>query len=146
MKTLTEQYKGNIPLDTKYKIETVLYADKESLNYQQCENCGHIISNIYVIKGENGKIYNVGSECVIPLTNNALELKEWKRQVASDKRFMKHILTDCKTVIWSAKHNTGWTYKKEVDCWNSFWTYRFSRSKWEAFILKHNIKTITNEE
>jgi hypothetical protein len=144
MKTITEQYRGNIPLDTKYKIENVLYKNKDDLCFCTCENCGHIISNVYVIKGENGKIYNVGSECVIPLTNDALDLKEWKIIVSGEKRFMKHILTECKTVIWSDKHNTAWTYIKDIKEWSSFWKYRFSRKKWQSFILKNNINVIVD--
>jgi len=144
-KTLTEKYQGNIPLDTKYHVHDIAIKDKDdTFGFSTCENCGHIISNIFIIKGENEKTYGVGSECVIPLTNNGLELQEWKRLLARKKKFIKYIATEAKTVIWSDKHDTAWAYSVDVNSWQHYFRYRFSRKEYQDLIKLKNIKTIVD--
>ena len=137
-KTLTEKYQGQVPLDTKYHIANIFHKESESFDLSSCDNCGHVISNVFVIEGDNKKSYNVGSECVIPLTNNSLELKEWKRKLAQEKKFIKFHLKECKCGLRSKTHGTAFSYRVDVEKWEHCWVYRFQWEKWEKFITKNN--------
>lgn len=99
MASITERLQGRVPVGVNYKIIDVTYKHKDDVfAFSTCDNCGHIISNIYTIAAEDGKKYDVGSECVVPLTNNALELSEAKRLMAAKKRFLKKLLTETKCI------------------------------------------------
>lgn len=50
---------GNLPIDTKYKLISIVHCD----DWQQCENCGKIISNVATIENLQGQQFGVGTEC-----------------------------------------------------------------------------------
>ena len=122
MKTLTEQYRGNVPLGIKYKLVDVTYRHKDDeFAFSSCDNCGHLISNVYTIQSEDGKKYDVGSECVEAILGHSLELIEAKRLMSLKRRFLKKLLTETKSVTLHDCTNGGKSfrfYKLVTDKWN----------------------------
>jgi hypothetical protein len=113
---------GNLPLDKKYKI-----VDFYVNEYSQCENCGKVIKNIFVIQDEDGKQFEVGSECVkrFESLKPSYEL-EYKRRMSRLISFIKWIKTECKSIVF-CKYTDGiscYFYKREVQMWTGNCIYR----------------------
>jgi hypothetical protein len=127
-KTLTEQYRGNIPLGKQYKLIEVYYKPKDiDIGYMtSCYNCGIIISNIYTIQDEEGNKYDVGSECVNAILGHSLELIEAKRKLASQARFIKALRTRATSITLHPKRKKiGEDYIPDVTLGYRFRFYGF---------------------
>lgn len=131
-KTLTEQYKGNVPVGKKYKLIDVFYKPKDFDSYTICQNCGLVIANIYTIEDEQGNRYDVGSECVNAILGHSLELDEAKRKLARIARFVKALKTRATSITLHPKR------KKVGEDWivDSTLGYRF-----RFYAFKNKIQT-----
>ena len=88
MKTIIQR---NLPLDTKYSLIDKHYSSLIDGNGTICENCGRLIANIATVKSGNGKVYNIGFDCLetFLINNSLLDGKS----VDDYKKFKKHLPT-----------------------------------------------------
>jgi len=89
----------NLPLETKYFLIDKKYIPLENSSGCGCDNCGRLIANIATVKSEEGKIYNIGFDCLetVLMNNNILEgksveeYKEIKKMLPKIIRFGKEL-------------------------------------------------------
>jgi len=132
-KTLTEQYRGQIPVGVKYDLKDVIYGKGiESFDYESCQNCGNAISNIFIIENEAKEKYRVGSECVKALCEKSLTLSEDMRKMQRRLRFCRWFSKSNPFVLLQGDY--VWIYEKPVTEWHSFWKYQMAWATLKSFL------------
>jgi hypothetical protein len=118
-----------------------------------CENCGIVITNVAIVKSEDGIEYRIGLDCMETLTNMIpSEALEAKKTIRRRIKFCKFMATECKLVVIShIKTESGdydyydaYNYPK-VSTIHRFWNGYYS-DKNKALIEKYNIPLAYNLE
>ena len=135
---------GNLNMYKKYKLIDVEYGELSSGDGETCQNCGNFIANVAIVESEDNIKYRIGLDCMNILTHMLpSEKQEAKNTIARDRKFYKHLKTECKCIIkYRDPNDTAWSYKRVINKWDSFWRYRFGYSKWAKTIKRLNIPVI----
>jgi len=134
---------GNLDMSKSYKLLDVEYGELSEGAGECCQNCGNVIANVAIVERQDGLKYRIGLDCMTTITTmNPLEIQEAKNRIARERKFYKHLATECKCIIKSATCDSAWTYKKPMTAWDVFFRYRFLFSKWANVIQKLNIPVV----
>lgn len=138
---------GNLRIDQGYTLKDTEYHGKFSdcASGETCQNCGLFITNVAIVEGNNDKkTYRIGMDCASTLTTlDPSELKQAKKMLLREVKFRKFLATECKTIVKGKDDNATWAYKKELNEWSSFFSWRwFSFEKYSNLINKFNIKIV----
>jgi hypothetical protein len=126
---------GKLRLDTKYTILSTHHAHKTNGNYdiRICENCGHILTNWAIVECAEKHTYLIGLDCaaiICTMTNGVamdkLELKEAKKRMARETRFLKFLSDKCKSAI--IDENSISFYHFVTEKWHHNWTVRITKT------------------
>lgn len=76
----------NLPLNTKYNLVGIKYIPIIEGGCT-CDNCNTPIANIATVKDANGKIYQIGMDCLdtVILNNKLLDNESYAQYILSDK-------------------------------------------------------------
>jgi len=58
----------NLPLNIGYSLRSIVHGSVLDGDGSICDNCNALISNIAAIRDDNGKVFNVGLDCMKTLT------------------------------------------------------------------------------
>ena len=138
---------GNLPLNEHYELVDSYYLKN---TFATCDNCGHVIRNVFTIKNSKGQTFDVGSECVERFQSlRPSEILEAKRILAIIRRFAKWAEKNCKTHIYN-RYGSHWFYDRVVDEWESNFSFScggniYNEKKLGQY-LPEDVKTIYDME
>ena len=118
---------GKLDITETYKILSVHTSyrnkDDDGVNFDvtTCDNCGQILANWAVVENSKGIKFIIGLDCadtILSLNSKSfsyLELKESKKKMAREKRFLKWLFSECKCVIVDEAGRYANLYNRVVD-------------------------------
>ncbi len=123
MKNIIQRH---LPLNIKYFVTYKKYIPLSEGYGQCCDNCGQLIANIATVKNEDGKVFNIGFDCLETiLINNHLLSAGDVEQYERTKKMIPKIIRFSK-VIKEAKGVTGLLFevqKYKSEYFTFYWLF-----------------------
>lgn len=139
--------KRNLPLDIKYTLINKAYIPVIEGGGYCCDNCGKLIANIATVKTDNGKVFDIGFDCLETLlinnsllsTNDILEYEKVKKMIPKILRFSKQL----KEIITLNNGLDGFQFERPTSFIDSGWiTYYLLKGNNKPYNTNVKIKDI----
>lgn len=120
--------KRNLSLDQKYVVVDKQYVPILEGGGACCYNCGQLIANIATVKGDDGRMYNIGFDCLeTVLYNNSLLSQNDMDDVEKVKKMIPKVLRFAKLIKEKEEKYkiSGLAFEKPIGKDSSFFVFYY---------------------
>jgi hypothetical protein len=104
---------GKLDMSKSYSLVGVDYGKLSEHTAECCDNCGQVISNVAIVKDNLDRIFRIGLDCMMTITNmSPCAIQEAKNIVNRKRRFIKELGYAEKIEV---RNNTFWFYTRGDD-------------------------------